>query len=520
MRAATPDPRRQLVEAVHGGSIREIARAAIDASRAKQQALQSQQAPYLAGYEPFIDGLLAPYVTRPDGTRPGFAAHHRELWEWVWSLERGKLHRPFIAIWPRGGAKSTSAEMACVLVAARRTRAYGLYVSATQKQADDHVQSVSTMLEGERLGEVFPLAVGRDVDRFGQVRGWRRNRLWTKSGFVLDAMGMDSAIRGAKLGEERPDFIVIDDIDEEHDSLYITQKKIDTLTKAILAARSNDAAVLAIQNLILPTGIFARLAGVGDMPSADFLQDRIVSGPIPALIDPEYEMVAEDDELKKWTITAGIPTWDGQDVAACQGQMNTIGYVAFRVEAQHEIYEREGTLFKREWFSIVDEPPPGLRWVRYWDLATSSKQTADYTASVAVGIGTDGAIYLRDMIRGRWEWPDTKAIMKRTFLSERGTIQLVEKAIQGATAVQEFRRDPELANVTIQGVDVHRDKVTRALAWSARAEEGRVKLVRGEWITPFLHEVITFPDGTHDDQVDAVSGAMEALGRARWGVAA
>ena len=58
---------------------------------------------------------------------------------------------------------------------------------------------------------------------------------------------------------------------------------------------------------------------------------------------------------------------------------------------------------------------------------------------------------------------------------------------------------------------VDTDKLTRALAWLNLAEEGKVFLVRGPWIDEFVDEIARFPTGRHDDQVDAVSIAVNML---------
>src|SRR5262249_33134882 len=54
----------------------------------------------------------------PDYVRD-FAPHHDEFWEWVWGIKKGRPVHSFVAIWPRGGAKSTSAELAFLALAAR-----------------------------------------------------------------------------------------------------------------------------------------------------------------------------------------------------------------------------------------------------------------------------------------------------------------------------------------------------------------------------------------------------------------
>ena len=175
----------------------------------------------------------------------------------------------------------------------------------------------------------------------------------------------------------------------------------------------------------------------------------------------------------------------------------------------------EGAMFKRHWFEIKPQAPEGLKWVRYWDLAASTKTTADYTASAEVSLDPEGNLWIRNMVRGRWEWPDAKKIMVQTMIAGNGTRHGVEKALHGIAAVQELLRDKTLVATTIKGIDVDKDKVTRALPWAARAEAGKVKLVRGEWISAFLDEVCAFPQGTHDDQVDTVSGGAQMVAEKR-----
>lgn len=189
-----------------------------------------------------------------------------------------------------------------------------------------------------------------------------------------------------------------------------------------------------------------------------------------------------------------------------------LGSRSFTALYQGKPQPEEGNLFKRHWFeAIVEKAPDGLKWTRYWDLAASTKTTADYTASVEVALSAEGDLYIRNMVRGRWEWPDAKKIMIQTMLAGNGTKHGVEKALHGIAAVQELMRDRSLVNVSIQGIDVDKDKMTRALPWAARGEAGKIKLVRGEWINTFLDEVCAFPQGTHDDQVDTVSGGVQML---------
>jgi predicted phage terminase large subunit-like protein len=153
-----------------------------------------------------------------------------------------------------------------------------------------------------------------------------------------------------------------------------------------------------------------------------------------------------------------------------------------------------------------------LQWVRYWDLAASVKQTADYTASVRVAFD-DEHMYIADGIRMKAVWPDVRRVMIQTMREEaHDTTQVVEEAMHGLAVVQELQRLPELAHIAIMGYKVREDKVQRALPWAARAESGLVRIVNGEWVRQFVDEATAFPHGEHDDMVDAVSGAVAMLG--------
>jgi predicted phage terminase large subunit-like protein len=199
------------------------------------------------------------------------------------------------------------------------------------------------------------------------------------------------------------------------------------------------------------------------------------------------------------------------------GIKTVLGSRSFTALYQQRPQPEEGAMFKRQWFKTADKAPDSLRWARYWDLAASTKTTADYTASAEVAMGEDGTIYIRNMVRGRWEWPDAKRIMTETMIAGNGTRHGIEEAMHGLAAVQELRREPRLANTMIQGIRVDKDKVSRALPWAARAEAGKVVLIRGEWISGFLDEICAFPQGTHDDQVDTVSGGVQMIAfRGEW----
>jgi hypothetical protein len=331
-------------------------------------------------WEPWLRLFFPRYTQHPFGT------HHRAFWEWVWAVEQGKRPPPFIAIWPRGGAKSTSAELALAALAARGVRKYGLYICATQEQADDHVQNVAALLESGVFGEAYPSVASRLLGKYGNSRGWRRNRLRTASGFTLDAIGLDTAARGVKLEEQRPDVEVVDDVDGSEDSPSTTTKKERALTRTLFPAGTDDAAIIGIQNLVHAGGIFARLAD----RRADYLADRIMSGPLPALEGEAHEV-----QEGRTVLTAGRPVWKGQDFEACQRIVDRDGISSFLVESQHEVDRFEGGTFANVEFKhcYPDEVPDLVRIVVWTDPAVTDKDSSDSYGIQADGVDAHGTIY-------------------------------------------------------------------------------------------------------------------------------
>lgn len=292
--------------------------------------------------------VMAPKVC----TAP-FGAHHVEFWEWVWTIEPvlpPGVVSAFVAAWARGGAKSSSAEAAVQSLGARGRRRYALYVCDTQPRADDHVASVATLFESDEMATFYPDHADRAVGKFGNPKGWRRNRLHTQGGFIVDALGLDVATRGVKVEDARPDLIILDDVDGRHDTTRTTTKKLETITQGVLPAGDpGNTVVIFAQNVIHPNGVMARLID----GRADMLSSRILSGPIPALRNMTVNEHGEVD---------GEPTWEGQDVATCNAAIKVYGLRSFSRESQHDVAEVEGALWRQQW--IEDGRCRDVDW--YW----------------------------------------------------------------------------------------------------------------------------------------------------------
>ena len=176
-------------------------------------------------------------------------------------------------------------------------------------------------------------------------KGWKINRLRTRSGLTIDAVGLDAMGRGAKIDNQRPDFFVFDDIDKDHESELLVQKKINTMTRKILPSGAPNAAILGVQNLVHGNSVFARLVD----GRADFLAHRQISGPYPAIKNLTYRKLPEGGTV----LTGGTPTWERLSLDQCQRIVHDVGLNAFLAEYQHDKTAQQGTFFQDLWSESV-----------------------------------------------------------------------------------------------------------------------------------------------------------------------
>ncbi len=171
----------------------------------------------------------------------------------------------------------------------------------------------------------------------------------------------------------------------------------------------------------------------------------------------------------------------------------------------------EGNLLKRHYFKIVDHAPPNIRWVRYWDLATSEDRKADFTATIKGGMDDRGNVFLDKCWRDRMEWPDVRKEIITVCRTETGVLTGVESVGMQKGMIQALWRDKALVGYGIIAVPSVDDKRIRAIPLSTRGDIGKLYLVKGDWNEDFIEEAVDFPNGEHDDRIDCATGVMSLL---------
>jgi predicted phage terminase large subunit-like protein len=119
-------------------------------------------------------------------------------------------------------------------------------------------------------------------------------------------------------------------------------------------------------------------------------------------------------------------------------------------------------------------------------------------------------VYLLDVIRERLESPDLRRLIETTHQQWQATTTLIEDADVGRAIGADLRRSSRICRPIMRRPRY--DKKFRFFAQSAKFESGQVLLPReAPYLGPYISELLAFPNGRHDDQVDSTAYALDWL---------
>jgi predicted phage terminase large subunit-like protein len=170
----------------------------------------------------------------------------------------------------------------------------------------------------------------------------------------------------------------------------------------------------------------------------------------------------------------------------------------------------EGNLIKRAWLRFGWEflmLMPGDREVISWDTAMSESELSDYSVATVWAVKGDHC-YLIDLVRERFNYPGLKEAALKLRERYPDAVTLIEEKGSGISLIQDLQAE----QVSVIGIKPQTDKVTRLYACAPQFESGSVFLPSPEqnvsWLNDLVAELLAFPGGKYDDQVDSISQAL------------
>lgn len=154
--------------------------------------------------------------------------------------------------------------------------------------------------------------------------------------------------------------------------------------------------------------------------------------------------------------------------------------------------------------------------VQMWDLNHSERTAADFTVGLTLGYDPDtNKCYVLRVFRKQLANHEHKAAMVQEIMLARPALVGVWKGAYRTAYVASLVREVQKAligraGVSVMGLDEDRDKVTRARLPASFAAQGDLYAYKeAPWWPEFVNECVGFPKRAHDDQVDALSGAVQ-----------
>ena len=195
------------------------------------------------------------------------------------------------------------------------------------------------------------------------------------------------------------------------------------------------------------------------------------------------------------------------------------------LEGNWNIKAEAGKVFRTEWFTIAQQLPQVVKWVRVWDFASTEdlRKDPDATASVRMGLMQNGGVIIADCTHDHLT-PGGVTIKLQAIAAADGPGMSIrwQRDPGQAGEYQNQALRSQLPGYDAKGITTTLSKLDRANPLSRAAEFGEVYLLQGPWNNQLINELVGFPDAAHDDITDAAALAyLELTGTAtqRFGTA-
>jgi len=188
------------------------------------------------------------------------------------------------------------------------------------------------------------------------------------------------------------------------------------------------------------------------------------------------------------------------------------------LDGNWNIEESAGIYFKKSYFEEVNATPPLTNIVRCWDRAASEfkdgdKGDPDFTVGLKLGVDKNNQFYILDIIRERYSALKVEQLILNT--AKQDGVSCIVKGFQdpggaGKNEIENFIRMLSGFQIEVEKINV--DKQTASKPSSAQAEAGNIKILKScRNKEDFYIEAENFPEGRHDDIIDAFTGAFNYL---------
>ena len=397
-----------------------------------------------------------------------------------------------------------------------------LPISDTYSQAREQVDNVRQELESNIMLRWVYGDLSTDWH-------WTSGAFTTANEVRVVARGSNMKVRGLKYRQWRPDFVPIDDLENDEAVMKPErrEKLMNWFKRAVLPAMAARNAKVAMVGTVLHDDSLLNNAIKGEKGFGGWRRRKFA-----ALMKNEqgheYALWPSRFPVERLVRMRDDPKFEMY-----------LGPIAFSQEMQNEAIDDNARIFKSAWiygpeespftYSLTEKErlwsashPPGSRsWfeteivstIMAVDPAISEKTTADYFAAFVLGIDRAGHIWELDVFQDRVGDID-KQIEIAIDMGIRWNVDVmkVEAVAYQAGLARAIRKEAAKrgTHMPVREVVPDKDKFRRAVIHSANFAGGLVHLRTDHPLFEALvQQILDFPVGEHDDMLDAYMHAAE-----------
>jgi predicted phage terminase large subunit-like protein len=418
------------------------------------------------------------------------------LWNWhieaiVYQLERirrGEITRLIINLPPRHLKSLTVSVMFPAYLLGLEPWHRIIAISYGNDLSDKHSSDFRSIVQASWYRRAFPkMRIMRDVgdEVTTTLRGFRKS----------------TSVSGALTGLGGNIFI-IDDPQKPVDAQSAAQRAslIQWFSNTLMSRLDNKetGAIIVVMQRVHMDDLSGFLAGnqsewtVLSLPAISEIEERVPIG------DGRFYHRAVNEALH--------PAYES--VATLRKLQQTLGSDVFAAQYQQCPVPPGGAMIKRSWLRYYDKPPERTwraKVIQSWDTAAKDGAQNDWSVCTT-WLLLDKHFYLLDLVRGRYEYPRLRSTALALAERFKPNAILIEDASTGIALAQELR---EAQCYVVKPIPIERDKIGRLYVQQAKFETGLVLFPKGaSFLAELEAELLVFPQGRTDDQVDSISQAL------------
>lgn len=413
--------------------------------------------------------------------------HLSAMYEWANRIAEGDLGRGMVNVPPRALKSVIFSEVLPAWLLGRDPGCKIICVSYNQGLAEDFARRTRKIMLAAWYKELFPRT---------RLAATPLHDLVTTAGGFRRATSVDGAITG--IGA---DIIIVDDPLKADDAESETRRaSTNAWIQSSLMSRFNDrrtGQMLIVAQRLHQDDVCGMLLEAGgwellSIPAIatepltyDIGRGRQYHRPEGELLHPVRETLAQLNQLRA-----------------------DLGSRRFEAQYQQQPTPPDGAIFKRAWLRYLDGlyvKQPGDRIIQSWDMAAKPGDSNDCSVCITAVVRRSQVIVI-DVFRGRLSFPDLKKKVIALARDYKPLKLLIEDASAGIQMIQTLQTEQPAGVPLPIAIKPEKDKITRADRAAARVENGSLLLPsHAPWLDGLVNEMMAFPAGRHDDQVDALA---------------